>query len=262
MTGSGPSDKVARRNATVKGEDHVTYAGHDTYVGTFIVGIDPQKFSDSRLDPCVQKRIKTLEEEYKGKTVIIGVDRLDHTKGLVQKLEGYGGFLKQHPELSNKVTLIQVAIPSREDVKEYQNLADEVNTLVGRIDGTYGGSPRTFSSSIPGEGVHANGMSSNPRWHTTRLYAPLRLVHGIDGAVLHSRYLPADFPPGRHEPCGIGVRRVSGRPTRRAGLVGVGGGCVVHEDRWHHLPSVAGAGDVRRDLSGRYDGCRRAGEKT
>ncbi|PLN79506.1 alpha,alpha-trehalose-phosphate synthase subunit [Aspergillus taichungensis] len=124
-------------DATVKGEDHVTYAGHDTYVGTFIVGIDPQKFSDSRLDPCVQKRIKTLEEEYKGKTIIIGVDRLDHTKGLVQKLEGYGGFLKQHPELSNKVTLIQVAIPSREDVKEYQDLADEVNTLVGRIDGTY-----------------------------------------------------------------------------------------------------------------------------
>lgn len=103
-----------------------------------MVGIDPQKFNDSMQDPDVQKRIKELERRYEGKTVIIGVDRLDYTKGLVQKLEGWDHFLKTYPELEGKVTLIQVAIPSREDVKEYQELEKEISTLVGKINGEHG----------------------------------------------------------------------------------------------------------------------------
>lgn len=105
---------------------------------TFIVGIDPQKFTDSILDPDIEKRVKELERRFEGTNVIIGVDRLDYTKGLIQKLEGYDYFLEQHPELQDKVTLIQVAVPSREDVKEYQDLETEISTLVGKINGKYG----------------------------------------------------------------------------------------------------------------------------
>jgi trehalose 6-phosphate synthase len=89
-------------------------------------------------DPNVQKRIHELEKQYEGKTVIIGVDRLDYTKGLVQKLEGYAHFLNTYPELEGKVTLIQVAVPSREDVKEYQDLEKEISILVGKINGEHG----------------------------------------------------------------------------------------------------------------------------
>lgn len=102
------------------------------------MGIDPQKFFDSQFDSSVQERIKQLEDIYRNKTIIIGIDRLDYTKGLVQKLNGYESFLRQHPELSTKVTLVQVAIPSREDVKEYQELEEEVSKHVGSINGKYG----------------------------------------------------------------------------------------------------------------------------
>lgn len=106
--------------------------------GTFIVGIDPQKFNDALAKPEVQRRTKQLEERYRGVQVIIGVDRLDYIKGLTQKLKGYDRFLEQHPEFINKVVLIQVAVPSREDVKEYQDLETEICTIAGKINGKHG----------------------------------------------------------------------------------------------------------------------------
>jgi trehalose 6-phosphate synthase len=120
----------------VEGND-IEYNGNKAHIGTFIVGIDPQKFTDGLLNPPVQQRVKDLEEVYKDKVVILGVDRLDYTKGLVQKLQGFEYFLQQHPELKQKVVLIQVAVPSREDVKEYQELEKELNTLVGKINGEH-----------------------------------------------------------------------------------------------------------------------------
>ncbi|KAL4999895.1 glycosyl transferase [Aspergillus recurvatus] len=133
--------------------DEIEYRGHKAHTGTFIVGINPSKFTDGLQNEEVKKRIKELEEEYKRKTVILGVDRLDYTKGLVQKLQGYNYFLQQHPEYKNKVALIQVAIPSREDVQEYQDLNKELSMLVGKINGehsTPNGSPIVYlHHSIP-----------------------------------------------------------------------------------------------------------------
>lgn len=106
--------------------------------GTFVVGIDPQKFDDTLNKPEVQTRIKELEERYKDVHVIIGVDRLDYIKGLTHKLKGYDRFLDDHPEMKNKVLLIQVAVPSREDVKEYQDLETELSTIAGKINGKHG----------------------------------------------------------------------------------------------------------------------------
>jgi trehalose 6-phosphate synthase len=105
--------------------------------GRFIVGIDPQKFSDTLQKQEVLDRIQTLEERYKGMKIIVGVDRLDYIKGLAQKLKGFDS-LENHPELRNKVVLIQVAVPSREDVKEYQDLETELSTLAGKINGKHG----------------------------------------------------------------------------------------------------------------------------
>ena len=70
--------------------------------------------------------------------MIIGVDRLDYIKGLTLKLKAYDEFLDRHKDIQNKVVLIQVAVPSREDVKEYQDLETEISTLVGKINGKHG----------------------------------------------------------------------------------------------------------------------------
>ena len=86
----------------------------------------------------VQKRIAALEQRFNGVKVIVGVDRLDYIKGVPQKLHGLELFLTQHPEWIGKVVLVQLAVPSRQDVEEYQNLRATVNELVGRINGRFG----------------------------------------------------------------------------------------------------------------------------
>ncbi|KAJ3515907.1 hypothetical protein NLJ89_g1473 [Agrocybe chaxingu] len=88
--------------------------------------------------PSVIDRIASLEQRFGGVKVIVGVDRLDYIKGVPQKLHALELFLSQHPEWIGKVVLVQLAVPSRQDVEEYQNLRSTVNELVGRINGRFG----------------------------------------------------------------------------------------------------------------------------
>lgn len=92
---------------------------------------------DSR-KKTIQDRISTLERKFEGVKLIVGVDRLDYIKGVPQKLHALEVFLSEHPEWIGKVVLVQVAVPSRQDVEEYQNLQTVVNELVGRINGKFG----------------------------------------------------------------------------------------------------------------------------
>lgn len=107
-------------------------------VGAFPVGIEPKKFLEKLDDPAVLKRIDELKKAYGDKKVIVGVDRLDYIKGIPQKLQGLEEFFERFPEWVGKVVLIQVAVPSREDVEEYRQLKSEVDELVGRINSKYG----------------------------------------------------------------------------------------------------------------------------
>ncbi|XP_050537027.1 uncharacterized protein LOC126903096 isoform X1 [Daktulosphaira vitifoliae] len=69
--------------------------------------------------------------------VIIGVDRLDYTKGLVHRILAFEKFLEKYPEFLEKVVLLQISVPSRIDVKEYKQLKDETELLIGRINGRF-----------------------------------------------------------------------------------------------------------------------------
>lgn len=69
--------------------------------------------------------------------VILGVDRLDYTKGIIQRMLGYERFLEKYPECREKVVFIQVAVPSRTDVDDYKNLKDELEREIGRISGRF-----------------------------------------------------------------------------------------------------------------------------
>ncbi|KAJ3068411.1 Trehalose-6-P synthase/phosphatase complex synthase subunit [Podochytrium sp. JEL0797] len=116
----------------------VEFEGRCVHVGTFPIGIDPEKFHQALQKPSVQSRIEVLNRTFNGCRVLVGVDRLDYIKGVPQKLRAYELFLEQHPEWIEKVVLVQVAVPSRQDVEEYQLLRDVVNELVGRINGKFG----------------------------------------------------------------------------------------------------------------------------
>ena len=91
----------------------IHYNGRIISIDKYVVGIEYQRFANTIDHPEVQARIQELETQHKGKTIIIGVDRMDYTKGLPEKLEGFRVFLEQHPEWREKVVLIQIAIPMR-----------------------------------------------------------------------------------------------------------------------------------------------------
>ena len=107
-------------------------------VGAFPIGIDPEKFVQGLQKENVVRRIEVLQKKFEGIKIIVGVDRLDYIKGVPQKLHALEVFLTEHPEWIGKVVLVQVAVPSRQDVEEYQNLRAVVNELVGRINGKFG----------------------------------------------------------------------------------------------------------------------------
>lgn len=116
----------------------IEYEGRSISVGAFPIGIDVVNFTDGIKKPEVVERVKQLKEKFKDVKIIVGVDRLDYIKGVPQKLHAFEVFLTENPEWIGKVILVQVAVPSRGDVEEYQNLRATVNELVGRINGKFG----------------------------------------------------------------------------------------------------------------------------
>ncbi|SAM69247.1 probable TPS1-alpha,alpha-trehalose-phosphate synthase, 56 KD subunit [Ustilago bromivora] len=114
------------------------FEGRYVHVGTYPIGIEPNQFEEGLERDSVKERIRSLERRFEGVKIIVGVDRLDYIKGVPQKLHALETFLQDHPEWVGKVVLVQVAVPSRQDVEEYQNLRATVNEAVGRINGRFG----------------------------------------------------------------------------------------------------------------------------
>jgi trehalose-6-phosphate synthase len=106
--------------------------------GDFPVGPDPKKILECLQKPKVKTRIAALTKQNPGMKYIIGVDRLDYVKGIPQKLDALDLFFEEHPEMVRKVTMIQVAVPSREGVLEYRVLATRIHRRVDEINAKYG----------------------------------------------------------------------------------------------------------------------------
>jgi len=116
----------------------VNYDGRFVPISVFPVGIDPDKFEEQLKVPTVQEKIEQYLKNFEGKKILLGIDRLDYIKGIPHKLKALEIFFQKYPEWRGKVVLIQIAVPSRTDVLEYQKLKNEVEALVGHINGTYG----------------------------------------------------------------------------------------------------------------------------
>ncbi|XP_047333615.1 alpha,alpha-trehalose-phosphate synthase [UDP-forming] 1-like [Impatiens glandulifera] len=112
--------------------------GRLTRVAAFPIGIDSDRFIRALDNPKVQEHIKDLKERFAGRKVMLGVDRLDMIKGIPQKILAFEKFLEENPSWSEKVVLLQIAVPTRTDVPEYQKLTSQVHEIVGRINGRFG----------------------------------------------------------------------------------------------------------------------------
>ncbi|XP_038998490.1 alpha,alpha-trehalose-phosphate synthase [UDP-forming] 1-like isoform X2 [Hibiscus syriacus] len=109
-----------------------------TRVAAFPIGIDSERFIRALELPLVQGHIKDLKERFSGRKVMLGVDRLDMIKGIPQKILAFEKFLEENPYWRDKVVLLQIAVPTRTDVPEYQKLTSQVHEIVGRINGRFG----------------------------------------------------------------------------------------------------------------------------
>lgn len=109
-----------------------------TRVAAFPIGIDPDRFTKALHSERVKRHTEELRRRFGDRQVMLGVDRLDMIKGIPQKLLGFERFLEEHPEWRDHVLLVQIAVPTRQDVPEYQRLAAQVHEIVGRINGRFG----------------------------------------------------------------------------------------------------------------------------
>lgn len=107
-------------------------------VDTFPMGIDFQKFAQAARSPEKDEDVVKTLGQCAGQKVIFSVDRLDYTKGIINRLHGYELFLKRNPEWHGKVVFILSAAPSRTDIESYKFMKQEIEQAVGRITGAYG----------------------------------------------------------------------------------------------------------------------------
>ena len=114
------------------------YYGHRVVqVDSFPMGIDYDKFNKAGDDKKVQNHISTYRKKYGNVKLILSVDRLDYSKGIVNRLLAFGLFLKNNPNYREKVSLILLVVPSRSQVEKYRELKIEIDETVGNINGQY-----------------------------------------------------------------------------------------------------------------------------
>ena len=105
--------------------------------GAYPMGVDADWFTRMADEAAVQ-RARSLVRQRPDEIILLGIDRLDYTKGIPRRLLAYERFLQNRPDLKGRVRLIQVAEPSRGSVRSYQRFREDVDELVGRINGAHG----------------------------------------------------------------------------------------------------------------------------
>ncbi|RYX92788.1 MAG: alpha,alpha-trehalose-phosphate synthase (UDP-forming) [Comamonadaceae bacterium] len=128
----------AEANATALGNDRFRAYNRTLRAGAFPIGIDVDEFTALTHAPEGAEMYESMKEEYSRRKLLLGVERLDYSKGLPQRMKAFEMLLKKYPENLNSATLIQIASPSREDMGAYTDLRSELESLCGAINGNFG----------------------------------------------------------------------------------------------------------------------------
>lgn len=114
--------------------NRVSVGSRKILVNTFPMGIDFEKFNNAAKMYLTKNALHKSQSSVKN---ILTIDRLDYTKGVVQRIKAFEMFLDNYPQYIEKVKLIMLTVPSRENVSDYKNLKKETDEIVGRINGKY-----------------------------------------------------------------------------------------------------------------------------
>ena len=119
--------------------DHttITHGGRHIEAVAQAISIDAEEFSELATSQETEQHLTELRNQFGGRKVFLGVDRLDTTKGIRHRLTAIERLLERDPELRKQFVFVQIAVPSREDVAEVQELRSEIEQMVGRINGQF-----------------------------------------------------------------------------------------------------------------------------
>jgi trehalose 6-phosphate synthase/phosphatase len=117
--------------------DRVRFGDRDVRLGVFPMGIDAASWEARSMKPEVLKRVEEIRSEGADRKLLVGIDRLDYTKGIPRRLLAIERLFEIEPDLREKVRLVQVTVPSREKVGSYAEFRRRIDELVGRINSTY-----------------------------------------------------------------------------------------------------------------------------
>jgi glucosylglycerol-phosphate synthase len=139
-------------------------------LGAHPVGLDIDRVRNALEAPKIKELMGQLREEMKGVKLILSVERLDYTKGILEKLNAYERLLADNPELIGKVTLVTVCVPAAREMRVYDELQTQIEQAVGRINGRFariGWTPlQFFFRSLPFEEVSAWYAMADVMWIT------------------------------------------------------------------------------------------------
>jgi trehalose 6-phosphate synthase len=124
-------------DTTVLGDSVLREDGRRVRAMVHPISIDATDFSELARSEATEVEVTALREQFAGRKVLLGVDRLDYTKGIRHRLEAIELLLEQRPHLRGRFVFVQIAVPSRDDVEEYRRLRTQVETEVGRINGRF-----------------------------------------------------------------------------------------------------------------------------
>jgi trehalose 6-phosphate synthase/phosphatase len=117
---------------------HVGAGGRHVALGVFPMGVDAAHIGELAQAPDVVADVESIRREAGDRAIVLGVDRLDYTKGIPRRLQAFERVLAADPGLADRIRFIQMAVPSREEVSSYQRFKRSVEERVGRINGAYG----------------------------------------------------------------------------------------------------------------------------
>jgi trehalose 6-phosphate synthase len=124
-------------NATALGDGSYEAMGRRVLARAFPIGIDVGEFQRLASSAESRETAKMLREQYSHRRLLVGIDRLDYSKGLPLRLRAFRELLVNYPENRNSATLIQIASPTRESVEAYADLRHQLEGLAGEINGDY-----------------------------------------------------------------------------------------------------------------------------
>jgi len=128
---------AARLSPAKISDNLITHKNRQIVVESFPMGIDADKFASLTHDPAVLEHVQSIKETMGDSKLVLTIDRLDYSKGILQRLQAYDLLLKMHPEYVDKLSLYMIVVPSRDTVPQYKELRDQIDQLVGNINAHY-----------------------------------------------------------------------------------------------------------------------------